>query len=50
MAEVLEYPKWVKVEGKGNPLQPGYELVNSKEEEAALAPPKTNKKSKADDN
>lgn len=40
MSGIVEYPKWVKVSGKGDPLQPGYHLVNSREEEDALAPPK----------
>lgn len=43
MAEILEYPKWVKVKGNGDPLQPGCQLVNSREEEDALAPPKATK-------
>lgn len=40
MAETLEYPKWVKVKGDGDPRQPGCSLVNSREEEDALVPPK----------
>lgn len=39
--EVQEYPKWVKVSGDGDPLQPGYELANSADEEEALSKPKS---------
>lgn len=43
MSGIIEYPKWVKVKGEGDPRQPGCHLVNSKEEEDALTPPKPTK-------
>lgn len=38
MDEIQEYPKWVKVKGDGDPLQPGYVLVNSADEEPGKKP------------
>jgi hypothetical protein len=42
MFEFFEYPKWVAVDGEGDPRQPGYVLCDDAEAEAALKPaPKT---------
>ena len=45
MSEVQEYPKWVAVEGDGDPDYPGHALVEDADGEAELAKPKRRAKS-----
>ena len=49
MSEVQEYPKWVAVEGDGDPVQPGYVLVEDADGEAELAKPKRGRPAKSDE-
>jgi hypothetical protein len=41
-----EYPKWIEVDGDGDPHYPGHMLVNNEDEELAAPTPKA--KTKAD--